>query len=76
MSFSNLVMFAIIVAGAQLAAKGTTDIGSAAEAAEALKLSADHLEKLGVKLTKLSKAQADYLGLAETGPYKPDHYRY
>jgi adenosylhomocysteinase len=40
------------------------------------KVAALHLDKLGVKLTKLSKAQADYLGLAETGPYKPDHYRY
>jgi adenosylhomocysteinase len=35
-----------------------------------------HLEKLGVKLTKLSKAQADYIGVAVDGPYKPDHYRY
>ena len=35
-----------------------------------------HLEKLGVKLTKLSKAQADYIGVAVEGPYKPDHYRY
>jgi adenosylhomocysteinase len=35
-----------------------------------------HLEKIGVKLTTLSKAQADYLGVAVEGPYKPDHYRY
>lgn len=35
-----------------------------------------HLEQLGVKLTKLSKDQADYIGVSETGPYKPDHYRY
>ena len=35
-----------------------------------------HLEKIGVKLTKLSKDQADYLGVAVEGPYKPDHYRY
>lgn len=35
-----------------------------------------HLEQLGVKLTKLSKDQADYIGVAESGPYKPDHYRY
>jgi len=35
-----------------------------------------HLEKLGVKLTKLSKAQADYIGVPVDGPYKPDHYRY
>jgi adenosylhomocysteinase len=35
-----------------------------------------HLGKIGVKLTKLSKAQADYLGVPEEGPYKPEHYRY
>merc|ERR1712000_719832 len=35
-----------------------------------------HLDKLGVKLTKLSKEQADYLQLPAEGPYKPDHYRY
>jgi adenosylhomocysteinase len=35
-----------------------------------------HLEKIGVKLTKLSQKQADYLGVSPEGPYKPDHYRY
>src|SRR5215813_2608249 len=35
-----------------------------------------HLEKIGVKLTTLSPKQADYLGVAVEGPYKPDHYRY
>ncbi len=35
-----------------------------------------HLDKLGVKLTKLTKSQADYLGVNIEGPYKPDHYRY
>jgi adenosylhomocysteinase len=35
-----------------------------------------HLEKIGVKLTTLSKKQADYLGVSVDGPYKPDHYRY
>jgi adenosylhomocysteinase len=35
-----------------------------------------HLEKIGVKLTKLSKKQAEYLGVPVEGPYKPDHYRY
>ncbi len=35
-----------------------------------------HLEKIGVKLTKLTKKQADYLGIPVDGPYKPDHYRY
>ena len=35
-----------------------------------------HLDQLGVKLTKLTKEQSDYIGVPETGPYKPDHYRY
>jgi adenosylhomocysteinase len=35
-----------------------------------------HLGKLGAKLTKLTKKQADYLGLSVEGPYKPEHYRY
>ncbi len=35
-----------------------------------------HLDALGVKLTKLSKAQADYIGVDVAGPYKLDHYRY
>ncbi len=35
-----------------------------------------HLEKIGVKLTTLTPKQADYLGVAVEGPYKPDHYRY
>jgi adenosylhomocysteinase len=35
-----------------------------------------HLDKLGVKLTKLSKDQANYIGVPVEGPYKPEHYRY
>jgi adenosylhomocysteinase len=35
-----------------------------------------HLEKIGVKLTKLTPAQAAYLGVPVEGPYKADHYRY
>lgn len=35
-----------------------------------------HLDKIGVKLTKLSKEQADYIGVDAKGPFKPDHYRY
>jgi adenosylhomocysteinase len=35
-----------------------------------------HLDKIGVKLTQLSKEQADYIGVKQDGPYKPDHYRY
>lgn len=40
------------------------------------KVAALHLEKIGAKLTKLSKKQAEYLGMEEQGPYKPEHYRY
>jgi adenosylhomocysteinase len=40
------------------------------------KVASLHLEKIGVKLTKLSEKQAEYLGLPDTGPFKPDHYRY
>ena len=35
-----------------------------------------HLDKIGVKLTALSQEQADYIGVAIEGPYKPEHYRY
>jgi adenosylhomocysteinase len=35
-----------------------------------------HLERIGVKLTKLTRKQAEYLGVAIEGPYKPEHYRY
>ena len=35
-----------------------------------------HLEKLGVKLTRLSQDQADYIGVPVDGPYKSEHYRY
>ncbi|TDU00664.1 MULTISPECIES: adenosylhomocysteinase [Azorhizobium] len=40
------------------------------------KVAALHLEKIGVKLTKLSKVQADYIGVPGEGPFKPEHYRY
>jgi adenosylhomocysteinase len=40
------------------------------------KVAALHLDKLGVKLTSLSAAQANYLNLPRSGPYKPEHYRY
>jgi adenosylhomocysteinase len=40
------------------------------------KVASLHLEKLGAKLTTLSKAQADYIGVPQTGPFKADHYRY
>jgi adenosylhomocysteinase len=35
-----------------------------------------HLDKLGVNLTRLSEEQAAYLGVSDTGPFKPEHYRY
>ncbi len=40
------------------------------------KVAALHLDKLGVKLSKLTKKQADYIGVPVEGPFKPDHYRY
>lgn len=35
-----------------------------------------HLDRIGVKLSKLSKEQADYIGVSSDGPFKPEHYRY
>jgi adenosylhomocysteinase len=35
-----------------------------------------HLGKIGVRLTELSKEQADYIGVPQDGPFKPEHYRY
>ena len=40
------------------------------------KVAALHLDKLGVMLTQLSQKQADYIGVPQAGPFKPDHYRY
>ncbi|MBA3897232.1 MAG: adenosylhomocysteinase [Sphingomonadaceae bacterium] len=40
------------------------------------KVAALHLDKLGVKLTTLTQKQADYIGVPQAGPFKPDHYRY
>ena len=40
------------------------------------KVASLHLEKLGVKLTKLTSKQAAYIGVSTEGPFKPDHYRY
>jgi len=40
------------------------------------KVAALHLDRLGVKLTQLSKKQADYIDVSPKGPFKPDHYRY
>jgi adenosylhomocysteinase len=35
-----------------------------------------HLKRIGVELTELSEEQASYIGVNQSGPYKPDHYRY
>ena len=35
-----------------------------------------HLDKLGAKLTQLKQEQADYIGVPQAGPFKPEHYRY
>jgi adenosylhomocysteinase len=40
------------------------------------KVAALHLEKIGAKLTRLTVAQSGYIGVPESGPFKPDHYRY
>ncbi|MCB0412981.1 MAG: adenosylhomocysteinase, partial [Bdellovibrionales bacterium] len=40
------------------------------------KVASLHLEKLGVHLSKLSDKQAKYLGVSQSGPFKPEHYRY
>jgi adenosylhomocysteinase len=40
------------------------------------KIAALHLDKLGVKLTALRAAQANYLDQPRSGPFKPEHYRY
>ncbi len=40
------------------------------------KVAALHLDKLGVRLTKLSNKQSKYLGMSSEGPFKPEHYRY
>ncbi|CAF5195504.1 unnamed protein product, partial [Rotaria magnacalcarata] len=39
-------------------------------------VAAAHLDHLGVRLSKMSTEQASYLDLNESGPYKPEHYRY
>jgi len=35
-----------------------------------------HLDKIGVKLTKLTDKKSTYIGVPQNGPFKPDHYRY
>ena len=40
------------------------------------KVASLHLKKLGAQLTRMTEAQAKYLGIDMNGPFKPDHYRY
>jgi adenosylhomocysteinase len=76
-SFTNQVM-------AQLALWGTLDAGTKFETGKVYtlpkrldeKVALLHLGKVGAKLTKLTKAQSEYLGLKAEGPFKPEHYRY
>jgi adenosylhomocysteinase len=72
-SFSNQVMAQIML---------WTDRGKLSVGVHVLpkkldeKVAALHLSQLGVELTKLTPAQAAYLGIPAEGPFKPDHYRY
>jgi len=67
-----------IQAGAELIETNTFGANRAKLAAKKLdeEVARLHLEKIGVKLTKLTKKQADYIGVPVEGPYKPEHYRY
>jgi len=70
-SFTNQTLAQIELAGKQHENKVYTLPKSLDEEVARL-----HLGRLGVKLTKLTQEQADYLGVPVEGPYKPDHYRY
>ena len=70
-SFTNQTLAQIELAGKTLEKKVYTLPKSLDEEVARL-----HLGRLGVKLTKLTQDQADYLGVPVEGPYKPDHYRY
>ncbi len=76
-SFTNQVM-------AQLALWGALDTGNKFETGKVYtlpkkldeKVAMLHLAKVGAKLTRLTKTQAEYLGVPVEGPFKPEHYRY
>lgn len=70
-SFTNQTLAQIELAGKELEKKVYTLPKSLDEEVARL-----HLGRLGVKLSKLTQEQADYLGIPVEGPYKPDHYRY
>ena len=58
-------------------AEGRQSVGALNDPIERLRAIARlHLDHIGVKLTKLTKKQADYLGIPAEGPFKPEHYRY
>jgi len=70
-SFTNQCLAQIMIAEQDLEAKVYTLPKKLDEEVAQL-----HLGRLGAKLTKLTKAQAEYLGLSVDGPFKPEHYRY
>jgi len=72
-SFSNQVLAQIeLYAGAEAYGRGVVTLPKELDE----KVARLHLGALGVRLTELSDDQADYLGVATDGPFKPDHYRY
>ena len=72
-SFSNQVLAQIELWKTRETSKPGVSVLSRSLDEEVARL---HLEKIGVKLTKLSKRQAAYLDISVNGPYKPDYYRY
>jgi adenosylhomocysteinase len=74
-SFSNQVLAQIELFNAPAGKYETTTVYTLPKHLDE-KVAALHLAKVGAKLTKLSTKQAEYLGIAEQGPYKHDLYRY
>ena len=74
-SFSNQVLAQIELFNAPAGKYGTSTVYTLPKHLDE-KVAALHLGKVGAKLTKLSPKQADYLGIAEQGPFKHDLYRY
>ena len=70
-SFTNQVLAQMKLAGENLEKKVYTLPKELDEEVARL-----HLETIGVKLTKMTQEQADYIGVPVDGPFKPDHYRY
>ncbi len=74
-SFTNQVMAQIELWSAKGTKKYQNKVYTLPKALDE-KVARLHLGKLGAKLTRLTKTQADYLGLSQDGPYKPENYRY